>query len=98
MADRYCVPMSLPCRMPWLGSWFSQNTLSRSAYATFAGSYTTWTTSVCPVYPEHTSSYVGFGVTPPAYPTDVEMTPGIFQNIFSAPQKQPIPKIAVCAP
>src|SRR5205823_6991433 len=98
MADRYCVPMSLPCRIPWLGSWFSQKTFSRSAYATFVGSYTTCTASVCPVYPEQTSSYVGFGVTPPAYPTEVEMTPGTFQNIFSAPQKQPIPKTATCAP
>src|SRR6266704_1515245 len=98
MADRYWVPTSLPWRIPCVGSWFSQKTLSRSANVTRAGSYTTWTTSACPVYPEQTSSYVGFGVTPPAYPTAVEITPGIFQNIFSAPQKQPMPKTASWAP
>ena len=35
---------------------------------------------------------------PPAYPTDVEITPGSRQKIRSAPQKQPIPKTATCAP
>src|SRR2546430_15579418 len=84
--------------MPWVGSWFSQNTLSRSARGTPDGSYTTWTTSVCPVWPEQTSSYVGFGVCPPAYPTDAEITPEMLQNIFSAPQKQPLPKTTNRAP
>ena len=27
MTDRYEVPMSLPWRMPCVGSWFSQNVL-----------------------------------------------------------------------
>ena len=27
-AERYWVPISLPWRMPWVGSWFSQNSLS----------------------------------------------------------------------
>ena len=27
-ALRYCVPTSLPWRMPWVGSWSSQNSLS----------------------------------------------------------------------
>ena len=26
MPDRYCVPTSFPCRIPCVGSWFSQNT------------------------------------------------------------------------
>ena len=39
--------------------------------------------------PEHTSSYVGFGVLPAAYPTAVVYTPGCCQNLRSAPQKQP---------
>ena len=45
-----------------------------------------------PVRPRHTSSYDGLGVMPPAYPTDVDQTPGIRQKISSAPQKQPSPK------
>ena len=61
---------------------------------TSAGSKTTRTISAWPVLPEHTSSYVGFGVRPPAYPTAVEMTPGVCQKVFSAPQKQPRPKTA----
>ena len=28
MPERYCVPTSLPWRMPWVGSWFSQKVLS----------------------------------------------------------------------
>jgi hypothetical protein len=28
MAERYWVPASLPWRMPWVGSWFSQKILS----------------------------------------------------------------------
>ena len=34
------------------------------------------TASVWPVRPEQTSSYVGCGVWPPAYPADVDQTPG----------------------
>jgi hypothetical protein len=52
--------------MPWVGSWISKNFFSRSAYDTFAGSNTTRTASVWPVCPLHTSSYVGWGVLPPA--------------------------------
>jgi hypothetical protein len=37
-----------------------------------AGSKTTSTASVCPVRAEQTSSYVGFGVKPPAQPAAVE--------------------------
>ena len=55
MAERYWVPTSLPCRMPCVGSWFSQNTLSSSSYDTRAGSNTTSTTSAWPVCPLHTS-------------------------------------------
>src|SRR5205085_10778344 len=87
-----------PCRMPWVGSWFSQNTFSSCSYAIADGSYTTWTTSACPVSPEHTSSYVALGVRPPAYPTEVEYTPGSCQNSRSAPQKQPIPTTARSSP
>ena len=47
-----------------------------------------------PVWPEQTSSYDGCGVVPPAYPTEVDQTPGICQKISSAPQKQPSPKTA----
>ena len=50
------------------------------------------------VRPVQTSSYVGFGVEPPEYPTDVETTPGTFQKSFSAPQKQPIPNSAISVP
>ena len=37
-------------------------------------------------------------MSPAAYPTAVVKTPGVSQNAFSAPQKQPSPKIAVCMP
>ena len=29
--ERYCVPTSLPWRMPWVGSWFSQKIRSISS-------------------------------------------------------------------
>ena len=48
--------------------------------------------------PLHTSRYVGFGVTPAAYPTAVLYTPSSCQNFFSAPQKHPIPNTARCSP
>src|SRR5665811_2596464 len=35
---------------------------------------------------------------PPAYPTDVDQTPDTFQNVCSAPQKQPSPKTATAIP
>ena len=38
---------------------------------------------------------MGFGVYPPAYPDAVVYTPGSCQNVFSAPQKQPIPNSAL---
>ncbi len=47
-----------------------------------------------PVRPLQTSSYDGFGVLPPAYPTEVDHTPGTCQKISSAPQKQPSPNSA----
>ncbi len=53
---------------------------------------------MCPVRPEHTSWYVGFGVVPPAYPTAVVNTPSASQNFRSAPQKQPIPTISCWNP
>ena len=56
MPERYCVPTSLPWRMPWVGSWFSQNTRSIASYAVFLGSNHTMTTSLWPVWPEQTSS------------------------------------------
>merc|ERR1719409_386799 len=40
--------------------------------------------------PLHVSSYVGFWVYPPTYPTEVLYTPGTRQNIFSVPQKHPV--------
>ena len=64
MPDRYCVPTSLPWRIPCVGSWLSQNVFSSSSYETFFGSNTTSTTSEWPVRPLHTSRYVGFGVKP----------------------------------
>src|SRR3954471_13756508 len=84
--------------MPCVGSCSSKNTFTRSAYETFHGSKTTRTASVCPVWPEQTSSYDGCGVDPPAYPADVDQTPGIRQKISSAPQKQPSPKTATSKP
>src|SRR5438046_10283022 len=48
--------------------------------------------------PVQTSRYVGFGVTPAAYPTAVLYTPRSCQNFRSAPQKQPIPNIARARP
>src|SRR5664280_1206115 len=98
MPERYCVPVSFPCRMPCVGSWFSQNSFSSESYETAAGSKTTRTTSLCPVQPVQTSRYVGFGVEPAAWPTAVVKTPLCCQNFFSAPQKQPIPKSARCIP
>src|SRR5438874_489047 len=63
-----------------------------------AGSNITRTASVCPVIPVQTSRYVGFGVWPAAYPTAVEYTPFSCQNFRSAPQKQPIAKMARSKP
>ena len=48
--------------MPWVGSWPSQKIWSIRSYEVLSGSNATSTTSVWPVDPEHTSSYVGFGV------------------------------------
>ncbi len=48
--------------------------------------------------PEHTSSYVGFGEYPPAYPTAVVYTPDASQNFRSAPQKHPIPTTIISSP
>jgi len=55
ITERYWVPTSLPWRMPWVGSWPSQNSRSSVAKSTCAGSYTTRTTSAWPVRPEQTS-------------------------------------------
>ena len=60
------MPTSLPWRMPWVGSWPSQNARRISSRLVFAGSQTTSTASVWPVRPLQTSSYVGFFVNPPA--------------------------------
>ena len=60
------MPMSLPWRMPWVGSCTSKNLFTRSAYATTFGSKTIRTASVWLVRPLQTSSYDGFGVVPPA--------------------------------
>ena len=98
MADRYWVPTSLPCRMPCVGSCASKNTLSNRSKGSTDGSKTARTTSACPVSPEQTSSYVGYGVKPPAYPTAVVHTPSVCQNSRSAPQKHPNPSTAVCKP
>src|SRR3954463_12850851 len=84
--------------MPCVGSWLSQKTLSSSSYVIAVRSNTTRTASVWLVMPLHTSSYVGFFVSPPAYPTAVEYTPGSSQNLRSAPQKQPMPNCASCRP
>ena len=62
MAERYCVPTSLPWRMPCVGSCPSQKMRSISMKLVLAGSHTTSTASVWPVLPEQTSWYVGFGV------------------------------------
>lgn len=62
--------------------------------ASLLGSYTTCTASVCPVCPLHTSSYVGFGVKPAAYPHAVVNTPGSRHAPFSEPQKHPFAKTA----
>lgn len=43
----------------------------------------------------HRFLYVGFAVVPPEYPTLVRSTPFVAPNKASAPQKQPIPKVAV---
>src|SRR6059058_3854125 len=84
--------------MPCVGSWFSQKSRRISSYDVCCGSNTTSTASVCPVRPEQTSSYVGFFVKPPAYPTAVVYTPGACQNTRSAPQKQPMPTTACSSP
>ena len=48
--------------MPWVGSWTSQKTFTRSVKVILVGSKTTRTASVWPVRPLQTSSYVGLGV------------------------------------
>ena len=59
----------------------------------FKGSNTTLTTSAWPVLPEQTSSYDGLIEVPPAYPTEVSVTPCKFQSRLSTPQKHPAPRI-----
>lgn len=39
--------------------------------------------------------YSGFGIVPPEYPTFVRTTPFVAPNNASAPQKHPIPNVAV---
>ena len=41
---RYCVPRSLPCLLPWVGSCDCQNCRRMSAKLIIFGSQTTWTT------------------------------------------------------
>ena len=65
IADRYSVPTSLPWRKPCVGSWSSQKVRSSCSSEICFGSYTTRTASAWPVFPEHDSRYVGFGVVPP---------------------------------
>jgi len=65
--------------MPCVGSCTSKNCFTRSAYDTTVGSKTMRIASVWPVPPVQTSSYVGWGLCPPAYPTDVDQTPGSCQ-------------------
>ncbi len=45
MQDRYCVPMSLPCRLSCVGSWTVKNTSSRVSNEITDGSNCTSTTS-----------------------------------------------------
>ena len=42
MAERYCVPTSLPWRMPCVGSWISKNFFTRSAKDVTVGSKTSY--------------------------------------------------------
>src|SRR3989337_1453025 len=86
--------MSGPWRFSVVGSWFSQNTLSSSSYDTREGSYSIATASACPVFPEHTSSYLGLLNDPPVYPTDVDTTTLTLRNASSTPQKQPAANVA----
>src|SRR6266403_5030863 len=58
------------------------------------GSNSTSTTSACPVLSVQTSSYVGFSVVPPTYPTAVDNTPFKLRKVSSTPQKQPAPNVA----
>src|SRR5699024_4230514 len=98
IAERYWVPLSLPCLMPCVGSCHSKNVASSFSTGSTCGSNTTRTASVCPVAPEQTSSYVGLGVQPPAYPTAVVHTPSSSQSTRSAPQKQPKTSVMVSSP
>ena len=50
MAERYCVPTSLPWRMPCVGSWPSQKRRSTSASGSRAG-FGTITTEITPAGP-----------------------------------------------
>ena len=38
IAERYCVPTSLPCRLSWVGSWVAKKMSNRSPSETCSGS------------------------------------------------------------
>src|SRR3989344_6432050 len=94
MMDRYCVPTSFPCRLSVVGSWDAKKTVISVRNDTCAGSYSIRVTSAWPVRPVDTSSYVGFGLVPPAYPGITDTTPLSILKTASVHQKHPPPKIA----
>src|SRR6478752_3997701 len=83
--------MSLPCRFLVDGSWIWKKNSSRSRYEIWSGSKTISTASAWSPW----LRYVAFGVSPPEYPTRVEITPGRRRSSCCAPQKHPPARIAV---
>ena len=93
------MPTSLPWRMPWVGSWPSQNVCRMRSSETFAGSQTTSTASVWPgraaSRPPRTS---GSACSRPRSRRRSCRRPASCQNRRSAPQKQPMPTTSCWKP
>src|SRR5690606_31261935 len=98
MADRYWVPISLPCRLSCVGSCAMKNASSSSSYEISAGRYTTLMASAWPVRPVVTCLYVGLATFPPVYPEITVSTPANCWNWTSVHQKHPPANVAVSTP
>src|SRR5690606_24637920 len=98
MADRYWVPISLPCRLSCVGSCAMKNASSSSSYEISAGRYTTLMASAWPVRPVVTCLYVGLATLPPVYPEITVSTPASCWNWASVHQKHPPANVAVSTP
>ncbi|KIW34894.1 uncharacterized protein PV07_01637 [Cladophialophora immunda] len=100
IAERYCVPVSAPCRLRVVGSCILKKNSQSCLYERRSGSKTISSDSAWPVRPEQTSAYDGALVWPPMYPTLQSKrplpSPKVLRYNSSRPQKHPPAKMALC--